>query len=405
MASAKSRKGKPLAHTFIKNLKEPGKYGDGNGLYLEVTKGGTKQWLQRIMIQTKRRDVGHGSFKDVSLEEARQLAADFRKAAREGRNPIAERKRAREVPTFKALALEYHAEKTKTLKNKKHAAQWITTLETYAFPKIGETKVSHVEVSDIIDVLKPIWTAKHETADRVRQRMGVIFQRAQNVGWRSDNPAEIAKSTLPKVKKAENHHKAISYDEIGIFLKTLQASSANRKTKLAIEFLILTACRAGEVRMATWDEFDLPKAEWNIPADRMKAAKTHRVPLTKRMIEILEEAKTYSGNQQLVFPGQKHSKPMSENTYNKLVKDLGFDATAHGFRTTFRTWTQDKTEYQRDVVEAALAHQEKNKAVAAYARSDWLEKRRDLMNDWEAWCLSKSATTEQETSRLSNNVH
>ena len=270
----------------------------------------------------------------------------------------------------------------------KHADQWINTLRTYVFPTLGKRRVSDISIADVLNVLKPIWNTKHETATRVRQRMGDVFKWSIAQGWRTDNPIVSVTEILPKVSKSKvQARKALDYEKVSTFLSDLQTRPSNPLTKLALEFLILTATRSGEVRGAEWSEVDLAKAEWTIPADRMKAAAEHRVPLTQRMMEILEAAKTMSGNRSLIFPGPSGVKPLSENTFQKLVREMGYHVHVHGFRSSFRTWAQDHTEYAREVVEAALAHQEGNKVVAAYARSDLFNKRKNLMIEWEAWAL------------------
>lgn len=382
-----SHREKKLSAAFVRTVSRPGKYGDGHGLMLVVEKSGAKRWVQRVTINGRRVDLGHGSASLVSLSEARERAYAARKQARDGEDPLADKRRNSEVQDFETVARKVHELKLPTWKNPKHADQWINTLDTYVFPTLGKRRVSDISVADVLAVLKPIWTSKHETATRVRQRMGDVFKWSIAQGWRTDNPIVSVNEILPKVSKAKvQQRKSLDYDRIGEFLEKLQGSQANPLTKLALELLILTATRSSEVRQAEWTEIDFAKAEWTIPADRMKAATEHRIPLTARMLAILEEAKLKSGNRRLIFPGPTGEKSLSENTFQKLVRDMGYDIHVHGFRSSFRTWAQDHTEYAREVVEAALAHQEGNKVVAAYARSDLFDKRRNLMEDWEKWC-------------------
>ncbi len=274
-------------------------------------------------------------------------------------------------------------------RNAKHAAQFISTLETYAFPKMGKARVADVTTADVLAVLTPIWTKKPETARRVRQRIGTIMKWAVAQGWRQDNPADAIAQALPKHEKTKAHRKALPYPEVAGCIETVKASGAGISTKLALEFLMLTASRSGEVRGATWDEIDLgdgaTRATWEIPASRMKAKKPHRVPLSARAVEMLREAEKLVDGSGLVFPSTKPGKPLADRRLSKLVKELGFDADVHGFRTSFRMWAQEQTNFPREVAEAALAHVIQNKAEAAYARSDVFEKRRKMMESWSSY--------------------
>jgi len=371
---------------------EPGKYFDGHGLYLRVDKNGAAFWVQRIMIRGKRREIGLGSPSLTSLAEARAAALENHKLARTGGDPIQSKKEAKAVLTFAEAARKVHELHRPTWRNPKHAAQFIATLETYAFPKIGKVKVGDVTTADVLEVLTPIWTAKPETARRVRQRIGTIMKWAVAQGWRQDNPADAIAQALPKHSRAKAHRKALPYAEVAGCIETVRASGAGATTKLALEFLVLTAARSGEVRGARWEEFDLGDratcatcATWEIPASRMKAKKPHRVPLSARAVEILREAETLADGSGLVFPGSKRGKALSDMTLSKLVKELGFEADVHGFRTSFRTWAQEKTNFPREVAEAALAHVNADKVEAAYARSDVFEKRRKMMESWAGY--------------------
>ena len=380
---------KRLSPAFVSSNPPPGKYGDGNGLMLVVEPSGSKRWVQRVVINGKRRDIGHGSLQLVSLKEAREKALAARKLAREGGDPLSERRRDQGIATFEQLARKVHEFKLPTWKNAKHGDQWLNTLQTYVFPKLGDRKVSDITKSDVLSVLEPIWTTKHETASRVRQRMGEVFKRAIAEDWRQDNPADLVKDVLQrKGRGSVEHYKALDYNLVSQFIAELRQRKAWPVTKLAYEFLILTALRTGEVRGALWSEVDLEKAEWFIPGERMKAKADHRVPLTPRMLEILTAAKDYAAaGGALVFPSQRGDRMLSDNTFRKLNQATPHDIDVHGFRSTFRTWAQDKTDFAREVVEAALSHQEQDAVVAAYARSDLFAKRRSLMEQWEAWCM------------------
>lgn len=384
---------KALSAVFVRQVTEPGKYSDGNGLFLLVQPNGSKQWVQRITIRGKRSDIGLGGASFVSLAEAREAALANKKQARAGGDPLQAKREAQAVLTFTEAARKVHEMHKPTWRNEKHAAQFISTLETYAFPKIGARKVAEVTTGDVLGVLQPIWLEKPETARRVRQRIGTIMKWAVAQGWRQDNPAENISQALPKHSNAQEHRKALPYSEVSGCIKAVQASNAWPATKLALEFLILTATRSGEVRGALWDEIEFQggntattatSATWSIPAERMKMKKPHRVPLSCRALEILREAEALRGVSGLVFPSIR-DKPLSDMTLTKLVREQGFDVHVHGFRTSFRTWAQEQTNFPREVAEAALAHMVKDKAEAAYARSDLFEKRGELMEIWAAY--------------------
>ncbi|MGB0158835.1 MAG: tyrosine-type recombinase/integrase [Thalassovita mediterranea] len=391
----RKRKEKALSAAFVRTASKPGKYFDGHGLFLKVDTSGARRWVQRIVIRGKRTEIGLGSASLVSLAEARESALENRKLARAGGDPLQAKRTAKALLTFEEAARKVHKIHEPTWRNKKHAAQFISTLETYTFPRIGKLKVSEVTTADVLAVLQPIWLAKPETARRVRQRIGTVMKWAIANGWRQDNPADTISSALPKQEKNQQHRKALPYSEVPRFLESLKASNAGAATKLALELLILTASRSGEVRLAEWSEFDLENAVWTRPALRMKAKKEHRVPLSPRALEVLSEARKLGPSMGLVFPGTKQGKPLSDMTLSKQVKALGFDADVHGFRTSFKTWAQERTNTPRDVSEAALAHTVKDKAEAAYARSDFFDKRRKLMERWEISALSEIPSIER----------
>ena len=376
-------KDKALTAVTVRALNEPGFYADGNGLYLKVIDSGAKRWVQRLLIKGRRRDIGLGSASLVTLAEAREASLVNRKMARSGGDPLRTKKEAEAVLTFAEAAehvLDLHRP---TWRNPKHAQQWINTLSEYAFPKFGKTLVSDVTTSDVLSALSPIWNTKPETARRVKQRIGTVMKWAVAKGWRQDNPADAISTALPKQDASKKQHrKALPYSEVAACIDTVKASGAGLTTKLAFEFIVLTACRSGEARLATWSEFDLAAKEWLVPASRMKAKRDHRVPLSGRVLEVLAEAKSLSDGGDLVFAGTKQGRPLSDMTLSKLVKELGFEADVHGFRTSFKTWAQERTNFAREVSEMALAHVIQNKSEAAYARSDLLDKRRMMMESW-----------------------
>jgi integrase len=373
-----------FADVQLRNLKTPGVYADGQGLYVRVDPTGTKRWFLRIMIGGNRHDLGLGGYPMIGLSEARIKARELRKLAKSDPNAISQRRKARDgAVTFKKIAFEVHAANAGQWKNPKHAAQWLTTLETYAFPKLGDRPIDAIEQKDCVNVLAPIWTAKPETARRVRQRLKMVFDWAKAHGHRSgDNPLGGIEHGLPKQNDEVEHHAALPYAKIPDFMRSLNASAASVSGRLALEWLILTATRESETRKAAWSEIDLAARLWTIPAERMKAGVEHVVPLSDRTIAVLTEARAAHPESELVFPGQK-AKPLSENTLAKLSREMGFGhITAHGFRSSFRDWGAEETQFPNEVLEMALAHTVANKVEAAYRRGGLLDKRRPLMAAW-----------------------
>ncbi|PGH56512.1 integrase [Azospirillum palustre] len=388
---------KALTAVAVRNAK-PGRHADGNGLYLEVDESGARRWLLRIMVQGRRRDIGLGATSLVSLAEARDTATAMRKVARAGGDPLAERQKAmRVVPTFETAARTCHTEHKDAWKNGKHADQWFTTLETYAFPVIGTMTVDRIGMPEVRDVLLPIWLEKPETARRVRQRIGTVLDWAATKNFRDgENPVRSVVKGLPKQKDTAEHFAALPYDDVPAFLTKLRVTDQTGPVvKLAMEFLILTAVRSGEMRGAVWREIDTAAKLWTIPAERMKAGKPHVVPLAPRALELLEEARKLARKPDdldaLVFEGSKPGKPMSDMTLTMVLRRMKVEATAHGFRSAFRDWTAETTNTPSDVAEMALAHTIKNKVEAAYRRGDLLEKRRVLMTLWADFCQGAKA--------------
>jgi integrase len=383
---------KALSPIKIRNAK-PGKYADGNGLYLIVDDSGAKRWVLRTVIHGKRREIGLGGFSVTPIVEAREEAARLRKIARTNGDPLEERRRERIItPVFEAVAREVHTSHSLSFRNPKHAAQWITTLETYAFPTMGKIPVDKVESKEILAVLSPIWTAKPETARRVKQRMKTIFDYAKAKGWRSsDNPVEGISRVLPKHNgKTKEHFAALPFAQVAKFIQALRASKIYESIKLAFEFLILTASRTSEVIYAKWDEIDLDAKVWTVPAERMKAKVEHKVPLSARCIAILKAAKAMSFGGEFIFPGRKHAQALSNMAFLMALRQMErTDITAHGFRSSFRDWAEEKTNTQRSVVEAALAHTVENKVEAAYLRTTLFDKRQRLMDSWSAFATTK----------------
>lgn len=396
----------PLA---VKSAK-PGRHADGGGLYLLVKETGAKSWLFRATIAGKVRDVGLGSALPgaITLAQARELAREKAREAASGAVPVSDRtKRAKDAKaalaeqskakTFKQVAEGYIDLKESGWRNAKHKAQWRSTLETYAYPEFGNLPVAEVTTDHVMDVLRPIWTSKPETASRLRGRIENVMDAAKVQGLRSgENPARWRGHLdflLPKPNKlARGHHASLPYAELPAFMADLKGREA--LAAKALQFAILTATRSGEVLGASWAEIDLDGAIWTIPADRMKAAKEHRVPLSARAVEILKEVQglnTTGLKEAAVFPSNSGGQ-LSGMAMAMLLRRMERpDITVHGFRSTFREWAGETTAYAREVVEHALAHQLADKAEAAYQRGSLFPKRVKLMQAWADYCTSPVA--------------
>lgn len=376
----------------IRSLTEPGRYPDGDGLFLKLTGKGSGSWILRVQVGGKRRDIGLGRLNAVSLADAREAAYQMRRSIAQGVDPVAERRKERlVVPTFREAAKQVHEEHEKAWKNGKHQRQWIATLKTYAFPKLGDRPVDQIEGPMIRDVLAPIWLSKPETARRVRQRIGAVLDWAYAKGLRAaEAPMRSLSRGLPRQPKKDGHFAAMPYPDIPAFLVRLgERESAGR---LALEALILTAARSGEIRGATWSELDLEAGLWTVPAARMKMGRTHIVPLSPQALAVFERAQSYRVRaSDLVFPGQNVKKPLSDMTLLKIVRVMGLGVTVHGFRSAFRDWVAEQTDYAGEIAEAALAHSVANRVEAAYRRTNFLDKRRLLMLDWGSFCKAMPA--------------
>jgi integrase len=374
----------------IKTLRESGRYVDGDGLMLLVKASGAQSWVLRVRIKGDRRDIGLGSTKVMTLSEARAKATELRRQIAQGFDPIAEKKKVEDpVPTFADAARRVHEEQKACWKNGKHRVQWITTLATYAFPFLGDRLVNAIEGPDIRKALLPIWLSKPETARRVRQRVGAVLDWSYVNGYRaSEAPTRSLSKGLPRQPKDDGHFAAMSYAKIPDFMVSLRERVS--VGRVALEVLILTAVRSGEIRGATWPEVDLERGHWSIGADRMKMGKAHNVPLSPQAIDAFRRAEQFSAPcTDLVFPGMRLKRPMSDMTLLKILRDMDLGVTVHGFRSAFRDWVAEETNVPGEVAEAALAHANTNKVEAAYKRTDFLEKRRALMRDWADFCLAK----------------
>ena len=375
---------KKMTYAEAKSLRKPGFHFMGDTLYLRIGTGEGKSWVQRLTINGKRHDIGLGSFKLVTLAEARDRAFENRKAARiHKRDPLAEKRKAR-LPSFRDAAEQTHEALKPSWRNGKHTRNWLQAMEKYVFPVIGPTQIDRLGREDVLKILTPLWTTRPETARRLRQKMRQTFRWAMAHGHIENNPAgEMIDGALPKLPAVKAHLRALPHRDVPAALETIGQSGAGIAVKLAFRFLVLTAARAGEVRGATWDEIDLDNKTWTIPAERMKGGKVHRVPLSNPALDVLEQARILADRTGLVFPSpQRPGKPLSDMALTKLLRDnaLADRATAHGFRSSFRDWCAD-TGKPREVAEAALAHVVGG-TEGAYFRSDLFERRRGVMNQW-----------------------
>ena len=369
-----------------------GRHGDGNGLYLVVSDTGSRKWVLRIQVNGKRHDFGLGSATQVGLSEAREAAEDMRRAIRRGDDPVAARRQAKDaMPTFRVAAVMVHKEHLPSWKNAKHAKQWLSTLEAHVFPRLGGLPVDQIDGPMVRDVLADIWLTIPETARRVRQRIGTVLDFAHAKGWReAEAPLRSISRGLPPQPKIKEHLAAMAWQDIPAFISNMgDVLQAGETVQLAIEFLILTAARSGEVRGATWAELDLTAKAWTIPAGRMKAGRKHRVPLSGRAIEILERMRTFrriDDPDAFVFEGKRAGRPLSDMTLTMPIRRAGLQITVHGFRSAFRDWCAEKTSTPREIAEACLAHTVRNAVEAAYARTDHFDKRSILMQSWSNFC-------------------
>lgn len=391
----------------IAKLTAPGRYRDKEtrGLYLQVGRSGTKSWLFRFELNGRERFHGLGSLDDFTLKEARERARKARQLLADGRDPIEEKKAAKATSalanaktfTFEQAARQYYEQHEQKWRNAKHRAQVLSTLAMYAFPKIGKLSVADIDTGLVLKVLEPIWQDKTETASRVRGRIEAVLDWSTVRGYRwGENPARW-KGHLSEVLPAPNsiakpaHHAALPFADLPELVHAL--AQREGVAARALEFTILTAARTGETIGATWSEFDLKAKTWTVPANRIKGGKEHRVPLTDRVLEILADLPREDGNS-YVFIGASKGSGLSNMSMAAVLKRMGRDdVTVHGFRSTFRDWCAERTNYQNHIVEMALAHVVGNKVEAAYRRGDLLEKRRNLMDAWTKFVTSPVPVT------------
>ena len=379
---------------MVKALKEPGRYGDGGTLYLVVAPRGSKSWVQRFTVNGKRRDHGLGGFPLVTLAEAREQAFENRRHAHRGRDPLAHKRRAM-TPTFKQASGRALEANRGRWRNAKTADNWIATMAKYADPVFGDRRVDQIGREDVLRVLTPIWSSKPEIGRKVRQRIRATLAWAQAHNYIENNPAgEAINAALPATTALKVHFRALPYPDVGAALDVIEASRASVSARACLRFVVLTACRSGEARLATWGEIDLDAGEWRIPAARMKTGVEHRVPLSGAALAVLESVQPLRDRFDLLFPSpSRPGKPLSDMTLTKVLRDTGLAdrATVHGFRSAFRTWASERTSVPHAVCEMALAHRVGSDVERSYARSDLFEKRRGLMVAWAEYASGAGA--------------
>ena len=418
------KKAKELSALSVAKIKENGRHAVGgvDGLHLRIVDG-SRAWVLRVAVGKKvddqgkvkihRRDIGLGSFPEVSLSEAREKARELKKKIRDGIDPLQEKQERLNAlkiqkhlaKTFRECAEVVIAKKTLELKNQKHIGQWSSTLETYIYPNLGDLIVGTITKVDIAAVLEPIWIEKNETAKRIRGRIETIFDYAKAMGYFvGNNPAEWKGNLEPilgNLKQESRPHPSLPYEQVAGFIQHLgQKKGISPK---ALEFAILTACRSGEIFGAKWQEIDFKNKVWIIPKERMKAEKEHRVPLSQQAINLLESIQPYTQSHDFIFPAPRTGEMLSDMSLTTLIRRLHEQKfkensigyidpkqnriiTTHGFRSTFRDWSADKTDYPREVCEHVLAHKLPDEVEAAYLRGAYLEKRKSLMTDWAEFC-------------------
>ncbi len=392
----------------VKRLTAPGYHAVGHvpGLTLQVAPSGSRSWVLRVTVGDKRREIGLGAYPGVTLAMAHQKAQEVRDEIVAGIDPVAARAAARQAIvqqqieetrlawTFRRCAEAYIKAKAPGWRNEKHGQQWANTLKTYAYPSIGDLLVRNINIGHVTAIVEPHWTTKNETINRVRNRVELVLDWATVRKYRTgDNPARW-KGNLDKLLADRNivapvtAHRALDAADVHGFVAKLRKVEGIGAR--ALEFVVLTACRSGEARFATWDEIDMATRTWEIPGARMKSGRPHRVPLSDEVIKLLKSLPRLEGTE-LLFPGRLEGKPISDMTMTKVMRDMGADAVPHGFRATFSSWTASSTAYPSEVREMALAHSVGDQTVAAYQRSDLFEKRRNLMADWAKFVNTKPA--------------
>lgn len=385
----------------VKRAMRPGLHAVGGvpGLCLQIAPSGAKSWILRVLVNGRRREIGVGGYPDVMLAEARERARSIRTQIRDGVDPVADRRARRAAQrakvnavTFEQAARKWHQRKQSEYRNPKHAAQVLSTIETYAVSVIGNMPIEQIGLKEVLAVLQPIWADKTETASRLRGRIESVLAWATVSGHRSgDNPArwkgnlDAVLAQPGKIARVK-HHAALPIGELPAFFARLRQQSG--MAARALEFLILTAARSGEVRGANWMELDNDAGVWTVPPERMKAGREHRVPLSSQARDLLERLPVFEGSD-FIFSAPRGGM-LSDMSISAVMRRMDAEAVPHGFRSTFRDWAAEHTEYAGEIAEMALAHTISNKVEAAYRRGDLLAKRRQMMNDWAEYCLSRN---------------
>ena len=371
-----------LTAAFVKTATTPGKYGDQHGLILRVTPRGTKQWIWRGVVHGRRRDLGLGGYPYTSLAEARQTAFEYRKLARAGGDPAALHQSTNTVTFTEAAEATMAMHRSSWKDGGRTERIWRSSLERFAYPRLGDKSVADITSADLLAVIGPLWVDKRETARKLKGRIASIMAWAIAEGHRDDDPTAALTRALPRNGHTVQHQKALPHHQVGAALATVRDSDAWTATKLAFQFLTLTACRSGEVRGARWDEIDTDSATWVVPGERTKTRRTFRVPLSAEAVAVLEQAEDIADTSGLIFPAPT-GRVLSDSTMSKLVRENDIACVPHGMRSSFRDWCGE-TGVPREVAEACLAHVVKG-VEGAYARSDLLERRRPVMDAWGAY--------------------
>ena len=369
----------------VRSLSTPGRYAAGPTLYLRIAPGGTKSWVQRLTIDGRRHDIGLGGWPLVTLTEARDQAFEYRRLVRQGGNPLGEKRKAT-VPAFEEASRRALEANRGRWRNRKTADNWTATMTKYVHPVFGNRRVDQIGREDVLRVLTPIWSTKPEIGRKVRTRIRQTLAWAQAHNYIENNPAgEAIDAALPATTALKRHLRALAYPEVAAALETIEASRASVSARACLRFVVLTACRSGEARGATWAEIDLEAREWRIPAERMKTGSEHRVPLADAALDVLETVRPLRDRSDLLFPSPvRPGRPLSDMSLTKVLRDTGLAdrATVHGMRSAFRTWAAERTSVPHAVAEMALAHRVGSDVERSYARSDLFEKRRGLMTAW-----------------------
>ncbi len=374
-----------LSVAKVRGIKKPGRYSDGGTLFLNVTPSGGKNWIQRVTIEGRRRDIGLGGWPVVSLEKARRKAFENRVAVADGNNPLTEKRKAK-TPTFREAAKRTHEALSPRWRNDKVRKNWWQILERHAFQRIGDLPVDKVGREDVLNILTPLWTSKPEMGRKLRRGIKATLSWALSHGLVEVNVAgEAVSGALPSMPAVRENFRALPYAEVPEALEIVRGSKASMSTKACLEFVILTACRSGEARLAEWSEIDTEARTWRIPASRAKSGREHRQPLSDQALAVLEKAKLLGDESGLVFPSPvRKGKPISNMGLTKILRDTGLaeKAVVHGFRSSFRVWAAEETNAEHAVMELCLAHHVGDATERAYARSDLFAKRVRLMEQW-----------------------